>query len=345
VNGKKEVSLMEGESLLYLTGADGFIGSHLTERLINTGRYRVRALAQYNSFNSLGWLEGSPVLKSHNLEVVFGDVRDQGFIHRTMEGVDQVVHLAALIAIPHSYISPESYVQTNVVGTLNVLEAAKSHGVTRFLHTSTSETYGTARSVPIPETHSLTAQSPYAATKVAADKLVESYHLAFGLPTVTVRPFNTFGPRQSARAIIPTVITQILSGAKQIRIGSITPTRDFSFIEDTVSGFQSILQSSAGVGETFNLGSGFEISIKALVEFILEIMEVDAKIMSDEARIRPKNSEVERLLADTSKVQQNFSWKPEFGGVEGLRAGLEKTIDWLRNPENLAKYKANVYNT
>lgn len=336
---------MEGESLLYLTGADGFIGSHLTERLINTGRYRVRALAQYNSFNSLGWLEGSPVLKSHNLEVVFGDVRDQGFIHRTMEGVDQVVHLAALIAIPHSYISPESYVQTNVVGTLNVLEAAKSHGVTRFLHTSTSETYGTARSVPIPETHSLTAQSPYAATKVAADKLVESYHLAFGLPTVTVRPFNTFGPRQSARAIIPTVITQILSGAKQIRIGSITPTRDFSFIEDTVSGFQSILQSSAGVGETFNLGSGFEISIKALVEFILEIMEVDAKIMSDEARIRPKNSEVERLLADTSKVQQNFSWKPEFGGVEGLRAGLEKTIDWLRNPENLAKYKANVYNT
>ena len=328
-----------------MSGADGFIGSHLTESLIASGLYRVRALAQYNSFNSIGWLNGSFAHKSSNLEVVSGDIRDHAFMNSAFQGVDKVIHLAALIAIPHSYTSPESYVHTNVLGTLNVLEAAKSAGVKRLIHTSTSETYGSARTVPISEEHPLTAQSPYSATKIAADKLVESFHLSFDMPVVTVRPFNTYGPRQSARAVIPTVIIQILSGTREINLGSISPTRDFSYVADTVSGFEAVLQSSAGVGETFNLGSGFEISIKDLVELVAEIMSVDVNIVSDEARIRPENSEVERLFADTSKVQRAFDWKPAYAGLEGFKVGLEKTVDWFKKPENRARYKADVYNT
>jgi dTDP-glucose 4,6-dehydratase len=331
--------------LVFVSGADGFIGSHLTESLLTSGKYRVRALAQYNSYNSIGWLEGSSALKSPNLEVISGDIRDHSFMTHALKGSDKVIHLAALIAIPHSYTAPESYVQTNVLGTLNVLEAAKSAGVKRLIHTSTSETYGTARTVPISEEHPLTAQSPYSATKIAADKLVESFHLSFDMPVVTVRPFNTYGPRQSARAVIPTVISQILSGSTEIHLGAISPTRDFSFVADTVAGFEAVLGSSEGLGETFNLGSGFEISIKDLVELVAEIMGTEVNIVSDEARIRPEKSEVERLLADTSKVQRVFDWKPDHGGLEGFKIGLEKTVDWFSKPENRARYKADVYNT
>ena len=337
--------MSKGLELVFVSGADGFIGSHLTESIVSSNRYRVRALAHYNSFNSIGWLDDSPALKSPNLEIISGDIRDHSFVSDSIQGADFVIHLAALIAIPHSYTSPESYVQTNVLGTLNVLEAARSAGVKRLLHTSTSETYGTARTVPISEDHPLTAQSPYSATKIAADKLVESFHLSFDMPVVTVRPFNTYGPRQSARAVIPTVISQILSGSREIHLGATSPTRDFSFVADTVSGFEAVLGSSEGLGETFNLGSGFEISIKALVELIAEIMGVEVNIVSDESRIRPENSEVERLLADTSKVQKAFDWKPEHAGIEGFKIGLEKTVDWFRKPENRGRYKSDVYNT
>lgn len=344
------VSIFWGEKLkssrptVFITGADGFIGSHLCETLVSSGRYQVRALANYNSLNSWGWLDQSQALGSTQLEIVSGDVRDQAFILDAMKGVDYVLHLAALIAIPHSYTSPESYVQTNVLGTLNVLQAARASGVKRLLHTSTSETYGTARTVPISEDHPLTAQSPYAASKIAADKLVESFYLSFDLPVVTVRPFNTYGPRQSARAIIPTVISQIASGKRQIRIGSSTPTRDFSYVADTVSGFQTILSSDAGLGETYNLGTGFEISVENLVNLIGEIMNVEIEVVTEDSRIRPDKSEVERLLADTTKVQQAFAWAPEFSGKDGLSRGLQKTIEWFTVPENLSKYKTEVYN-
>jgi NAD dependent epimerase/dehydratase len=336
---------MSRKKTVLVTGADGFIGSHLAESLVNSELYEVRALVHYNSFNSLGWLDKSSVLASENLTVMSGDIRDHSFVAKTMQNVDYVLHLAALIAIPHSYTSPESYVQTNVLGTLNLLEAAKSSGVTRFLHTSTSETYGTARTVPISETHPLTAQSPYAATKIAADKLVESFHLSFEMPLVTVRPFNTYGPRQSARAVIPTVISQIASGKREIFLGSTSPTRDFSYVTDTVSGFETILQSQEGIGETFNLGSGFEISINDLVNLISEIMKVEIEIISDDSRFRPENSEVERLLADTKKVKSTFGWSPEHGSIEGFRLGLEKTIDWFTQPANLARYNSDAYNT
>ena len=336
---------MSRKKTVLVTGADGFIGSHLAESLVNSELYEVRALVHYNSFNSLGWLDKSSVLASENLTVMSGDIRDHSFVAKTMQNVDYVLHLAALIAIPHSYTSPESYVQTNVLGTLNLLEAAKSAGVTRFLHTSTSETYGTARKVPISETHPLTAQSPYAATKIAADKLVESFHLSFEMPLVTVRPFNTYGPRQSARAVIPTVISQIASGKREIFLGSTSPTRDFSYVTDTVSGFETILQSQEGIGETFNLGSGFEISINDLVNLIGEIMKVEIEIISDDSRFRPENSEVERLLADTKKVKSTFGWSPEHGSIEGFRLGLEKTIDWFTQPANLARYNSDAYNT
>jgi dTDP-glucose 4,6-dehydratase len=330
---------------VFITGADGFIGSHLCESLVSSGQFNVKALVNYNSFNSFGWLDQSTALGSENLTVVSGDIRDHSFISKTMEGVDFVLHLAALIAIPHSYTSPESYVQTNVLGTLNVLEAARAAGVKRLIHTSTSETYGTARSVPIAEDHPLTAQSPYAATKIAADKLVESFYLSFDMPVVTVRPFNTYGPRQSARAVIPTVISQMLSGKRTISLGSSSPTRDFSYVSDTVAGFETILKSTLGLGSTFNLGTGFEISILDTVKLIADIMGVEVEIASENARIRPENSEVERLLADTSRTQSTFGWKPAHAGLEGLRQGLEKTVEWFSKPDNLSRYKAETYNT
>jgi NAD dependent epimerase/dehydratase len=328
---------------ILVTGADGFIGSHLTEALVRSG-HRVRAFVLYNSFNSWGWLDhcGSDV--RGGFEVFAGDVRDPYGIKEAMKGCDAVLHLAALIAIPYSYHSPDTYIDTNVKGTLNVLQAARELGVGRVVHTSTSEVYGTARFVPITEDHPLQGQSPYSATKIAADQLAYSFFASFGLPVVTVRPFNTYGPRQSARAVIPTIVTQIASGTRQIRLGAVSPTRDFNFVQDTVSGFIAALNSQGGLGDVINIGSNFEISIGDTAQLIAEAMGVDIEIVTDEDRLRPPNSEVERLWAANSKAKQLLGWQPTFGGRDGFRRGLELTAEWFRQPENLRAYKADIYN-
>ena len=328
---------------ILVTGADGFIGSHLTEALVRSG-HRVRAFVLYNSFNSWGWLDhcGSDV--RGGFEVFAGDVRDPYGIKEAMKGCDAVLHLAALIAIPYSYHSPDTYIDTNVKGTLNVLQAARKLGVGRVVHTSTSEVYGTARFVPITEDHPLQGQSPYSATKIAADQLAYSFFASFGLPVVTVRPFNTYGPRQSARAVIPTIVTQIASGTRQIRLGAVSPTRDFNFVQDTVSGFIAALNSQGGLGDVINIGSNFEISIGDTAQLIAEAMGVDIEIVTDEDRLRPPNSEVERLWAANSKAKQLLGWQPTFGGRDGFRRGLELTAEWFRQPENLRAYKADIYN-
>lgn len=328
---------------ILVTGADGFIGSHLTEALVRSG-HRVRAFVLYNSFNSWGWLDhcGSDV--RGGFEVFAGDVRDPYGIKEAMKGCDAVLHLAALIAIPYSYHSPDTYIDTNVKGTLNVLQAARELGVGRVVHTSTSEVYGTARFVPITEDHPLQGQSPYSATKIAADQLAYSFFASFGLPVVTVRPFNTYGPRQSARAVIPTIVTQIASGTRQIRLGAVSPTRDFNFVQDTVSGFIAALNSQGGLGDVINIGSNFEISIGDTAQLIAEAMGVDIEIVTDEDRLRPPNSEVERLWAANSKAKQLLGWQPTFGGRDGFRRGLQLTAEWFRQPENLRAYKADIYN-
>jgi dTDP-glucose 4,6-dehydratase len=328
---------------ILVTGADGFIGSHLTEALVRSG-HRVRAFVLYNSFTSWGWLDhcGSDV--RGGFEVFAGDVRDPYGIKEAMKGCDAVLHLAALIAIPYSYHSPDTYIDTNVKGTLNVLQAARELGVGRVVHTSTSEVYGTARFVPITEDHPLQGQSPYSATKIAADQLAYSFFASFGLPVVTVRPFNTYGPRQSARAVIPTIVTQIASGTRQIRLGAVSPTRDFNFVQDTVSGFIAALNSQGGLGDVINIGSNFEISIGDTAQLIAETMGVDIEIVTDEDRLRPPNSEVERLWAANSKAKQLLGWEPTFGGRDGFRRGLELTAEWFRQPENLRAYKADIYN-
>lgn len=328
---------------ILVTGADGFIGSHLTEALVRSG-HRVRAFVLYNSFNSWGWLDhcGSDV--RGGFEVFAGDVRDPYGIKEAMKGCDAVLHLAALIAIPYSYHSPDTYIDTNVKGTLNVLQAARELGVGRVVHTSTSEVYGTARFVPITEDHPLQGQSPYSATKIAADQLAYSFFASFGLPVVTVRPFNTYGPRQSARAVIPTIVTQIASGTRHIRLGAVSPTRDFNFVQDTVSGFIAALNSQGGLGDVINIGSNFEISIGDTAQLIAEAMGVDIEIVTDEDRLRPPNSEVERLWAANSKAKQLLGWQPTFGGRDGFRRGLELTAEWFRQPENLRAYKADIYN-
>lgn len=328
---------------ILVTGADGFIGSHLTEALVRSG-HRVRAFVLYNSFNSWGWLDhcGSDV--RGGFEVFAGDVRDPYGIKEAMKGCDAVLHLAALIAIPYSYHSPDTYIDTNVKGTLNVLQAARELGVGRVVHTSTSEVYGTARFVPITEDHPLQGQSPYSATKIAADQLAYSFFASFGLPVVTVRPFNTYGPRQSARAVIPTIVTQIASGTRQIRLGAVSPTRDFNFVQDTVSGFIAALNSQGGLGDVINIGSNFEISIGDTAQLIAEAMGVDIEIVTDEDRLRPPNSEVERLWAANSKAKRLLGWQPTFGGRDGFRRGLELTAEWFRQPENLRAYKADIYN-
>ena len=326
-----------------MTGADGFIGSHLTEALVRQG-FKVRAFTYYNSFNSWGWLDQcSEDVKGH-FEVFPGDIRDPYGVREAMKGSDAVLHLAALIAIPFSYQSPDTYADTNIKGTLNVLQAARDLGVGRIIHTSTSEVYGTARFVPITEEHPLQGQSPYSATKIAADQLAYSFHSSFDLPVVTVRPFNTYGPRQSARAVIPTIITQIANGERSIKLGAITPTRDFSYVQDTVAGFIAVLNGDKGLGEVINIGSNFEISIVDTAQLIAECMGVPIELVSDEERMRPANSEVERLWADNSKAEELFGWQPIYGGRDGFKRGLIETIDWFTQPDNLRAYKSDIYN-
>ncbi len=330
-------------SKILVTGADGFIGSHLTECLVREG-YDVRAFVYYNSFNSWGWLDHCANDVKDHFEVFAGDIRDPYGVKEAMKGCDLVLHLAALIAIPYSYHSPDTYIETNIKGTLNVLQAAKELGVKRLIHTSTSEVYGTAQFVPITENHRLNAQSPYAASKIGADQLAYSFFSSFNLPVLIIRPFNTYGPRQSARAVIPTVITQIASGKSNINLGATSPTRDFNFVKDTVLGYISALQSENGLGEVVNLGSNSEISILETVNIIAELMEKKIEINTESYRVRPENSEVERLWADNSKAKDLFGWRPEYTGITGLKRGLTETINWFSETANLKNYKPNIYN-
>jgi dTDP-glucose 4,6-dehydratase len=334
---------MKKGSTILVTGADGFIGSHLTETLVRRG-YKVRAFVYYNSFNSWGWLDQCAADIKGQFEVFPGDIRDPHGVKKAMIGCDAVLHLAALIAIPFSYHSPDTYVDTNVKGTLNVLQAARELGVSRVIHTSTSEVYGTAQFVPITEDHPLQGQSPYSATKIAADQLALSFYLSFNLPVVTVRPFNTYGPRQSARAVIPAIITQIANGAQVVKLGAISPTRDFSYVKDTVAGFIAALESEKGLGEVVNLGSNFQISIGETAHLVAECMGAPIEILTDEERIRPDNSEVKQLWADTKKAKEIFGWQPSYSGYDGFKRGLIETIDWFSQPSNLRSYKSDVYN-
>jgi len=320
-----------------VTGADGFIGSHLTESLLAEG-YNVRALAQYNSFNYWGWLED--IKPSSNLEIVCGDVRDPNFCKEISKGIDIIFHLAALIAIPYSYIAPESFIETNVKGTLNICQAAKDNEVKRILVTSTSEVYGTAKYVPIDEKHSLQPQSPYSASKIGADAIAMSFYNAFHLPLTIVRPFNTYGPRQSARAVIPTIITQIASGMKEIKLGDTSPTRDFNYVKDICNGFILLAECDKAIGETVNIGSNTEISIKELFALIKGLMHSEANLLVEEQRLRPENSEVFRLRCDNTKIKKLTGYEPQYP----LREGLEKTVEWFINPRNLEKYKPGIYN-
>lgn len=321
-----------------VTGADGFIGSHLTELLVREG-YQVRALALYNSFNDWGWLETIKDLKK--VEIVTGDIRDPFFCNEITKDIDIVFHLAALIAIPFSYKAPQSYVETNITGTLNICKAAMDNNVKRVMHTSTSEVYGTARYVPIDEKHPLQPQSPYSASKIGADAMAMSFYLSFGLPVTIARPFNTFGPRQSARAVIPTIISQIASGKKEIQLGDVTPTRDFNFVEDTCLGMLKVATSDNTIGQTVNIGSNREISIEETFYMIRKIMnKEDVKLIKDEKRIRPENSEVQRLWCDNSLVNKLTGFTPKFT----LEEGMKQTIEWFLNPENLKRYKVDIYN-
>lgn len=328
---------------ILVTGADGFIGSHLTEALVRAG-HDVRAFVLYNSFNSWGWLDTCGEDVKGRFEVFAGDIRDPHGVKTAMKGCDAVLHLAALIAIPYSYHSPDTYVDTNIKGTLNVVQAARELAVARVIHTSTSEVYGTARFVPITEEHPLQGQSPYSASKIGADQIALSFHAAFGTPVTVVRPFNTYGPRQSARAVIPTIITQIANGQRRIKLGATAPTRDFSFVADTVAGFIAALESSRCVGDVFNLGSSFEISVGDTAQLIAEVMGADIELETDETRMRPENSEVERLWADTSKAARLTGWRPQFSGRDGFKRGVAITAEWFRDPANLKAYKADIYN-
>lgn len=320
-----------------VTGADGFIGSHLVETLVGQG-YEVRALCQYNSFNSWGWLDNNPV--SSQIEIVAGDVRDSRLCRSICKGVDTVFHLAALIAIPYSYVAPESYVDTNVNGTLNMVSAAMDCGVARFLHTSTSEVYGTAKVAPITEGHPLQPQSPYSASKIGADAMAMSFWNAFEYPVSIVRPFNTYGPRQSARAVIPTIISQLAAEKTEIKLGDIRPTRDFNFVRDTCQGFIDVANTNKSIGQTMNLSSGVEISIGDLFTLINEIMGKNAKIIQDQVRLRPDGSEVFRLLGDHSLASELAGYAPKVS----LREGLTQTIEWFTSAENLKRYKVDIYN-
>lgn len=328
---------------ILVTGADGFIGSHLTEALVRQG-YDVRAFALYNSFNSWGWLDRCGDDVKGRFEVFCGDIRDPNGVRTAVKGCDAVLHLAALIAIPYSYHSPDTYVDTNIKGTLNVVQAARDLNVERVVHTSTSEVYGTARFVPITEEHPLQGQSPYSASKIGADQIAMSFYTSFDTPVSIIRPFNTYGPRQSARAVIPTIVTQIANGKRQIKLGAIHPTRDFNYVADTVSGFIAALNSDRCVGEVINIGSNFEISIGDTAHAIAEVMGAKIDIQTDDQRLRPEKSEVERLWASNAKAGQLLNWQPQYGGVAGFRRGLVETVDWFTKPTNLAAYKSDIYN-
>ena len=337
------MSSQSKKSKVLVTGADGFIGSHLVEALVRQG-HAVRAFVLYNSFSSWGWLDQCADDVKSKFEVFSGDIRDPHGVKEAMKGCDVVLHLAALIAIPYSYHSPDTYVDTNVKGTLNVLQAARDLGVRRLVHTSTSEVYGTARFVPITEQHPLQGQSPYSATKIAADQLAYSFYASFGLPVVIARPFNTYGPRQSARAVIPTIITQIANGKRQIKLGTVSPTRDFNYVQDTVAGFIAAMKAENGLGEVVNFGSNFEISIGDTAQLIAEAMNAEIEIITDEARLRPADSEVERLWAANAKAKDLFGWQPAYGGREGFKRGIAQTAAWFANPVNLRSYKSDIYN-
>lgn len=326
-----------------VTGADGFIGSHLTEALVRAG-HDVCAFVQYNSFNSWGWLDRSAPDVKGKFEVFAGDVRDSNGVRTAVKGRDTVLHLAALIAIPYSYHSPETYIDTNVKGTLNVVQAARDLGVEKVVHTSTSEVYGTARFVPITEAHPLQGQSPYSASKIGADQIALSYYTSFGTPVAVIRPFNTYGPRQSARAVIPTIITQLAAGRRQIKLGAVSPTRDFNFVTDTVAGFIAMAESPNSVGEVVNIGSNFEISVGDTATLIADVMGQEIEILTDEVRLRPEKSEVERLWASNAKAAAMLGWRPAYGGLDGFRRGIDETVAWFRDPDNAASYKPDNYN-
>ena len=328
---------------ILVTGADGFIGSHLTEALVRAG-YDVRAFVFYNSFNSWGWLDQCSPDVAGKFEVCSGDVRDAYGVQTAMKGCDAVLHLAALIAIPYSYHSPDTYVDTNIKGTLNIVQAARALGLQRVVHTSTSEVYGSARFVPMTEDHPLQGQSPYSASKIGADQIAMSFFSSFGTPVVTLRPFNTYGPRQSARAVIPTIISQLASGKREVRLGALSPTRDFNFVADTVAGFIAALKSDAGVGQVINLGGSHEISIGDTAQTIASVMGVDIEVVSEEQRMRPENSEVDRLWASAAKARDLLGWSPEYTGLDGFKRGVGVTVDWFRNPANLTRYRPDVYN-
>ena len=328
---------LNSEKFVLVTGADGFIGSHLVEMLVLSG-YQVKALSQYNSFNNWGWLED--INCQDKIEVITGDIRDPNFCKYITKNIDIIFHLAALIAIPYSYIAPDSYVDTNIKGTLNICQAAKENGNIRVIHTSTSEVYGTAKYVPIDEKHPLQAQSPYSASKIAADAMAMSFYNSFELPVTIARPFNTYGPRQSARAVIPTIITQISNGVKDIKLGDLSPTRDFNYVEDTCKGFIAIAEEDATIGETINIGSNYEISIEDTLKIIKDLMQSDVKFITDEQRIRPEKSEVFRLWCDNTKLEKLTGYKSKFD----IKQGLQKTIEWITKPENLKSYKSEIYN-
>lgn len=325
-----------------ITGADGFIGSHLTEALVGCG-YSVRAFAMYNSLGSWGWLDAANDKVRDSIEVFLGDIRDPHGVKAAMKGCDTVLHLAALIGIPYSYHSPITYVDTNVKGTLNVVQAARELEVEKVVHASTSEVYGSACYVPITEEHPLRGQSPYAASKIGADQIAWSYYTSFDTPVSIIRPFNTYGPRQSARAVIPTIITQILNGRRRLRLGALHPTRDFNFIADVVRGFIAAAQSELSIGQAINIGSGFEISIGDLAQLIAEVMEVTIEIETDGVRLRPQKSEVTRLLSSNARAAELLDWKPEYGSREGLKRGLRATATWFGDPANRSRYKAESY--
>ena len=328
---------------ILVTGSEGFIGSHIIELLVRKG-YSVKAHVLYNSFNSYGWLDSLSETVKKDFEIVMGDIRNFDSVKNSIKNCDRVINLAALVAIPYSYISPDSYVETNIKGTLNLLQAAKEQKITKFIHTSTSEVYGTAQFVPINEMHPLNGQSPYAASKIGADQMALAYHKSFETPVSIIRPFNAYGPRQSARAVIPTIISQLANNKKNIKLGSLTPTRDFTYVTDIANAFLAALKSKSNNGQVINLGGGIEISVGDLAKKIAKLMKKEVNIITDKKRLRPKLSEVERLKSDYSKAKKLLKWKPNYEGKKGFDKGMQKTIEWYLDEENLNKYKSDTYN-